>query len=48
METKYHMCSVGINSAFDQTMEKAVYNTKFNTLLLLCQTKVSTQCKKVK
>jgi hypothetical protein len=35
METKCHMFSVGINSAFDQSMEKVLYNIKFNTLLLL-------------
>jgi hypothetical protein len=35
METKCHMFSVGSNSAFDQSMEKALYNIKLNTLLLL-------------
>jgi hypothetical protein len=29
------MFSVGSNSAFDQSMEKALYNIKLNTLLLL-------------
>jgi hypothetical protein len=35
METKCHMFSVGRNSAFDQSMEKALYNIKLNTLLSL-------------